>query len=56
MREVEIRESQLTKMVGLGWIASLVVTLVIVAFFENLPFTRFSIHFFYMQKTAVFCI
>ena len=40
MREVEIRESQLTNTVALGWIASLVVTLVIVAFFEFLRFTR----------------
>jgi hypothetical protein len=36
MREVEIRESQLTNMVALGWIASLVVTLLIVAVFEFL--------------------
>jgi hypothetical protein len=42
MREVEIRESQLTNMVMLGWIACLVGTLVIVAFFEILPLTRIS--------------
>jgi hypothetical protein len=40
MREVEIRESQLTNMTMLGWMASLVVTLVMVVFFEFLPFTR----------------
>jgi hypothetical protein len=34
MREVEIRESNLTHLVTLGWIACLAVTLVIVAFFE----------------------
>jgi hypothetical protein len=36
MREVEIRESQLTNMVALGWIASLIGTLVIVVAFEFL--------------------
>jgi len=40
MREVEIRESQLTNMAMVGWIASLVGTLVIVALFELLPFIR----------------
>jgi len=40
MREVEIRESQLTNMVMAGWLASIVVTLVIVVFLEILPFTR----------------
>jgi hypothetical protein len=40
MREVEIRQDQLTKTVALGWIASLVVTLVIVVFFEFLRFNR----------------
>ena len=40
MREVEIRESNLTHLVMLGWLASLVVTLLIVAFLEILPFTR----------------
>ena len=40
MREVEIRENNLSHLVALGWIACLAVTLVIVAFFELLPFTR----------------
>ncbi len=40
MREVEIRESNLTNLVTLGWIACLAVTLVIVAFFEFLRFNR----------------
>jgi hypothetical protein len=40
MREVEDRESQLTNMVMTGWLAALVVTLVIVALLEILPYTR----------------
>ena len=40
MREVENRESNLTHLAAIGWLASLVVTLVIVAFFELLHATR----------------
>jgi hypothetical protein len=40
MREVENRESALTTQVGAGWAASLIASLILVAFFEILPFTR----------------
>lgn len=40
MRQVEDRESALTTQVGAGWAASLVASLILVAFFEILPFTR----------------
>jgi hypothetical protein len=40
MREVENQENALTNLVALAWICGMVVTLILVAFFELLPFTR----------------
>lgn len=40
MREVENQESSLTNIVALAWVGGLAVTLVLVVFFELLPWTR----------------
>ena len=40
LREVEIRESNLTHQVEVGWLVTILATLVLVGLFEILPFTR----------------
>ena len=40
LREVEIRESNLTYMVEIGWLVTILASLVVVGLFEILPFTR----------------
>lgn len=40
LREVEIRESALTTQVEIGWLVTILASLVLVGLFELLPFTR----------------
>jgi hypothetical protein len=40
LREVEIREGNLTNQVEIGWLVTVLATLVLVGLFEVLPFTR----------------
>ncbi|MDR3574110.1 MAG: hypothetical protein P4L50_09620 [Anaerolineaceae bacterium] len=40
LREVEIRESALTYQVEIGWLVTILASLILVALFELLPFTR----------------
>jgi len=40
LREVEIRESNLTNQVEIGWLVTMLASLILVGLFELLPFTR----------------
>ena len=40
LREVEIRENNLTNQVEIGWLVTILAALVLVGLFEILPFTR----------------